>query len=311
MEIQELVELIESIDDAEGMYLLIPLNDAAGFFSSNGNVLFVAKDNTSCVPVGVETDYLQLQIHIRISAVKNDQTFEDGYYNVISYKGAFNDDNASSFVNLCEIYANNMDELGFKGFFYSLIKLFQLPSEQNYKNAVGFYGELKLMQYMQQQYSIDMSISWHRSGSFSQYDFSGKNVCLEVKTTSSDDKRILIKHQQIFNNNLCYLAVVHCSLFDGGETIEEVLDSMMNENGAFKCLNFALNVAKELKKILPKDVKGIRFKTNCIEVYAASAINPFPDIPDNISSLTYRLDVEECCSLSSSDIIEVLNIMIR
>lgn len=307
MEIKEIVNLIHTIDNIDGLYLLRPLTADTGFFSNNGKLLFVARDLDAHAITGVETDYLQLQTHIRISAVKNNQTFKDDFYNIILFKGSVEDDgNASSFVNLCEIYARNLSELDFREFFYSLIDLFQLPSEQSYKNAVGLYGELKLIQYVQAQYLVDMSNAWHKSGSFSRYDFSGKDTCIEVKTTSSVDSCVSIKHKQLFDGKPCYLAVICCDVFDGGETIGELIALMMQETNCFQNLNFNLNVAKELKKVSPRDIQELRFTTNSILFYDARDINPFFDLPDNISELKYRLDVSECAYIKSAEISSML-----
>ena len=307
MEINKIVNLIHTIDDLDGLYLLCPLTADAGFFSSDGKLLFVARDMDLHPTTGVETDYLQLQTHIRVSAVKNNQTFKDDFYNIILFKGSINDDgNASSFVNLCEIYAKNWGELDFKEFFYSLIDLFQLPSEQSYKNAVGLYGELKLMQHVQAQYSIDMSTVWHKSGSFSRYDFSGTDSCIEVKTTSSEDSCVSIKHKQIFDGKPCYLAVICCDVYDGGETIAELINLMMQKTDSFQNFNFSLNIAKELKKVSPRDIQELKFSTNSIQFYDARGINPFSDLPDNISELKYRLDVSDCTNIKSTELVGVL-----
>lgn len=307
MEINKIVNLIHTIDDLGGLYLLCPLTTDAGFFSNDGKLLFVARDMDLHPTTGVETDYLQLQTHIRVSAVKNNQTFKDDFYNIILFKGSINDDgNANSFVNLCEIYARNLGELDFKEFFYSLIDLFQLPSEQSYKNAVGLYGELKLMQHVQAQYSIDISTVWHKSGSFSRYDFSGTDSCIEVKTTSSEDSCVSIKHKQIFDGKPCHLAVICCDVYDGGETIAELINLMMQKTDSFQNFNFSLNIAKELKKVSPRDIQELKFSTNSIQFYNAREINPFSDLPDNISELKYRLDVSDCTNIKSTELAGVL-----
>lgn len=307
MEINKIVNLIHTIEDLDGLYLLCSLTTDAGFFSNDGKLLFVARDMDLHPTTGVETDYLQLQTHIRVSAVKNNQTFKDDFYNIILFKGSINDDgNASSFVNLCEIYARNLGELDFKEFFYSLIELFQLPSEQSYKNAVGLYGELKLMQHVQAQYSIDISTAWHQRGSFSRYDFSGTDSCIEVKTTSSEDSCVSIKHKQIFDGKPCLLAVICCDVYDGGETIAELINLMMQKPDSFQNFNFSLNIAKELKKVSPRDIQELKFSTNSIQFYNAREINPFSDLPDNISELKYRLDVSDCTNIKSTELVGVL-----
>lgn len=294
MEAKGLIRLIATIDDRNGLYLLAPLSQVSGFFSNNGTLLFVTQDQHGYTTEWVETDFLQLQTHVRISAVQNNQTFSDGFYNVISYKADLENPNLDSFVRLCEVYASNVDDLSFKDFFYSLISLFQLPSEQGYKNAVGLYGELKFMQYILETFSEDISTAWHRSGSLSKYDFSGHETCLEIKTTASADGCIAIKHKQVFERHPCFIGVVCCDPFDGGETIEDVIISMERTPNGFNSLNFSINLAKELKRVSPKDVRELRFAVTSIRVFRAESINPFAVLPENVFSLTYKLYIEEC-----------------
>lgn len=291
---KELIRLIATIDDRNGLYLLTPLSQVSGFFSNNGTLLFVTLDRHGYTTEWVETDFLQLQTHVHISAVQNHQTFGDGFYNVISYKDDLENPNLESFVKLCEVYANNVNDLSFKDFFYSLIALFQLPSEQTFKNAVGLYGELKFMQFILDTYSEDISSAWHRSGSLSKYDFAGHETCLEIKTTTSTDGCIAIKHKQVFEEHPCFIGVVCCDQFDGGETIEDVINAMERTEQAFNNINFSINLAKELKRISPKDVRELRFSVTNVRVFRSESINPFASLPENIFSLTYRLDVEEC-----------------
>lgn len=307
MKICEIVNLIRSIDDVKGIYLLYPLTKNAGFFSSDGKLLFVVRDTYSNATTNIETDYLKLQTHIRLSSIKNNQTFKDDFYNIIYFNEEITDDgNASSFINLCEIYAENMNEFDFVDFFYSLIELFQLPSEQGYKNAIGLYGELKLMCHINSMYSIDISNAWHKSGSFSRYDFSGIDSCIEVKTTSSKDSCISIKHNQIFDDKPCCLAVVFCDVFDSGETIAELIELMMDNQNAFQNLNFHLNIAKEIKKISPRDINELRFITSNIMFFDTRKINPFCNIPDNITELNYRLDVSEFTAMKNNEVSAVI-----
>lgn len=219
MDSVELVNLLNSIDDLNGIYLLESLNSESGFFASDNQLSYISLDTYGYPYEGIDTDYLRLQTHVRISAVENNQTYPDDYYNIIIYKGDLEDSNLESFVQLCRIHAENADELNFKDFFYSLITLFQLPAEQGEKNAIGLYGELKFMQRAFVEYGSDISELWHRKGSYSQYDFSNGEKCLEVKTTLSDQAEVSIKHDQIFSDHPCFLVVVNCDRYENGETI--------------------------------------------------------------------------------------------
>lgn len=306
MDIETIKTQIESIADTSSTYLLEALTEAVGFFANDGKLLYIVKDSYGYPYEGIETDYLKLQTHVRINSVKNNQTFSDDYYNVIIYKGNLDDSNISSFIQLCTIHAHNSDDLNFKEFFYSLIALFQLPTEQAFKNAVGLYGELKFMQHIKERMQIDISTSWHKSGSYSQYDFSNGESSIEIKTTMSDCSEVTIKHQQIFGDHPCTLVVINCEQYENGETIEEVIAAMYADSDAFNGINFNINLAKELKRVSIADVKSIRFGVRQILFFASEDINPFPIIPDDVNNLCYKLDISELNPLSETDLDSIL-----
>ena len=299
MDTVEIINQIRSIDDKNGIYLIESLNSESGFFTSDEQLSYISLDNFGYPYEGIDTDYLRLQTHVRISAVENNQTYADDYYNIIIYKGNLEDGNLESFVQLCRIHSENADELNFKEFFYSLIALFQLPGEQGTKNAIGLYGELKFMQLVYSSYGKDISELWHRKGSYSQYDFSNGKESLEVKTTLSDQSEVSIKHEQIFSEHPCYLVVVNCDRYENGETIEELIESMRREPGAFRGMNFSINLAKELKRVSSKDVRETRLDVRYTDIYNTKIINPFPIIPEGVNHMTYRLDVSEFEGLSN------------
>lgn len=291
MNIHDLILQIQGIDDLTGLYLLTPLSDDSGFFSTNGKLLYISSDSEQYASQGIETDYLTLQTHINIKAVRNNQTFNDGIYNIITFKGDLYDPSAESFVNLCSVHARDKLQLGFRDFFYSLITIFQLPSEQGYKNAVGLFGELSFMKYVFDLTGIDISDNWHRSGSMSRYDFSNGKSSIEVKTTSSECNDVTIKHTQIFGSHPCYLAVVCCERYDNGKTINELIDEMQKIGQSFTGLNFCINLARELKRISGQEAAELRFSVRGIDIYYNEDVNPFPILPENISNLVYKLDL--------------------
>ena len=307
MDIMKLKSQIESITDISSIYLIESITEFAGFFANNTKLLYIAKDVYEYQYEGIETDYLKLQTHVRISSVKNHQTFSDGYYNIIIYNGNLNDSNIVSFIQLCTIHAKNYNDLNFKDFFYSLIALFQLPIEQAFKNVVGLYGELKFMQYVKKRKNIDISNSWHRSGPFSKYDFSNGDISIEIKTTLNDNTNISIKHQQIFEDNSCTLVVICCDQYENGETIEELICEMYSDPIAFKGMNFSINLAKELKRVSVNDVKELRFRMRKLHFFETNKINPFQFVPDVVSELNYKLDLSESIALTELEMDSIID----
>lgn len=305
MDVNQMIDAIRSVDDEQTLFMIESVTSTEGFFTTEKKLLFVAKDAEGYLTEGIETDYLKLQTHVHISAVENDHTFENDDYNIIIFKGELKGDNIEAFVHLCEIYAYNSCELGFKEFFYSLIQIFQLPSEQSYINAVGLYGELKILQYAYKTHGVDISRCWHIKGSKSKYDFSNGEECIEVKTTSSEDCKISIKHSQIFEDEKCCLAVVICDQTDNGETLEELV-RFFRESEGFNGIEFAINLEKEKSRISKSDFLKQRFRLQNIMFYRTENVNPFDDLPDNVFSLEYKMDLSEEEYLQEPDIKEIL-----
>lgn len=156
------------------------------------------------------------------------------------------------------------------------------------------------MEYAYQYTATDISNSWHKNGPYSQYDFSNGKTSLEIKTTLSEKNNVAIKHQQLFGDHPCYLAIVVCEQYENGQTVEELISSMFSNLSAFNGVNFSINLAKELKRVAIKDVKELRFGVKEFLFFDSHLINPFPELPDNISELSYRLDFHELTPLDSS-----------
>lgn len=284
---------LKRVEDKQSLLLIKKLSERSGFFCNEDKLIFMDRDITHLQNEIIETEYLKLETHVKIKGVKNFQTFRDDYYNLIIFKAEISNDNIYDFINLCNIYAQNIDELVFKEFFYSLISIFQLPSEKKYINAIGLYGELKLMQYFAKKYKIDLSVFWHRKGPLSLYDFSIKNHYIEVKSNANGTEIATIKHKQIFDVADGFLAFVSANINDVGETIEEVISSMQDDRYFFDNLNFNINITKELKRISNDDYKEKRFKLKRIGMYSTEAINPFLTMPDGVSDLIYKLDLSD------------------
>lgn len=307
----KIVEALDNIKDKDTLYLIEPITEKTGFFSHDGKLIFIVKDEAGLTPEGIDTEYLKLQTHVRIRSVKNFQTFEDGYYNLIVFNAETSNDNIFDFINLCEIYARNEEELSFRDFFYTLISIFQLPSEKMYLNAVGLYGELKFMEYCAKEMDSDISQYWHRNGELSKYDFSNGDNFIEIKSTSTGSDIVTIKHNQIFEVSEGYLVLVSAYLDDTGETIDELIERMQDEKNYFNNINFNVNLTKELKRISESDCKTVRFVLNEIKIYNTNEINPFDNIPVEIRELTYQYDLSECIEIEKEEIISLLNDFVK
>ena len=54
-----------------------------------------------------------------------------------------------------------------------------------------------------------------------------------------------------------------------------------------------MNLEKEKKRVSPIDAETKRFSFKSVTIYDANIINPFKELPENISSMEYKLDLFE------------------
>lgn len=276
------------------IYLIDKLSDISGFFMVKGHLLYMVYNSEETSHQNLSTEYLKLNTNIDIVSVKNDQKFKTGKYNlleIIPVANEYPDELLSSFINLCISHTTYMNAKNFVSFFYSLISLFQTPKEQNYKNLVGFIGELYLLKSFAEDYDFDISDYWHTYGSSDNYDIVLPKCNIEIKTTSSEDELITIKHIQIFNTENNYLASIIINEDNSGMSLNELINNMLSNHKCFNSFNFSLNIEKEKMRVSPVDAETKRFILKGISIYRAETINPFKNIPDEISNLSYKMSL--------------------
>ena len=276
------------------IYLIDKLSDISGFFMVKGHLLYMVYNSEETSHQNLSTEYLKLNTNIDIVSVKNDQKFKTGKYNlleIIPVANEYPDELLSSFINLCISHTTYMNAKNFVSFFYSLISLFQRPKEQNYKNLAGFIGELFLLKSFAEDYDFDISDYWHTYGSSDNYDIVLPKCNIEIKTTSSEDELITIKHIQIFNTENNYLASIIINEDNSGMSLNELINNMLSNHKCFNSFNFSLNIEKEKMRVSPVDAETKRFILKGISIYRAETINPFKNIPDEISNLSYKMSL--------------------
>lgn len=276
------------------IYLVHKLSDCSGFFMSQKHLVYMAYNNEGAAHQNLATEFLRLNTNIEITAIENNQQFESGKYNVIEIlpvDGVYDDASLDSFINLCVAHTKFMGASAFVKFFYSLINLFQYPKEQKFINLIGLFGELSFLKYVSQVMNTDFSDCWHKSGSTDKYDIALESCNLEIKTTMTGDELVTIKHSQLFNMDQNFLVTVLVEENNGGITLNQLITEMQTHPNHFKSFNFALNIEKEKKRISPIDAETKKFAFKSVTIYDADAINPFRELPENISDLTYKLDL--------------------
>lgn len=293
------------------LYLAKKLTDKAGFFVSNKHLLYVVSNSDQEVSQSISTEYLHLNTNVEIHAFAEDHQFKSGKYNILDFiptEGKYNDAELQSFVNLCSAHALYMNSGEFIKFFFSLINIFQIPVEQAYKNLIGLFGELSVIKYLYERSGIDISGDWHKTGSNGKYDFVFKGYNLEVKSTTSEEGIIEIKHLQLFNSDKNYLAVVLLEKNNAGISTNQLIQRLLSAQGYCNNYNFAINIEKEKKRISPSDAENMLFSVRTINFYDSATINPIPLIPDEISSLSYKLDLSEKDTTDFESIMEGTNV---
>ncbi|MEL7598370.1 MAG: PD-(D/E)XK motif protein, partial [Clostridiaceae bacterium] len=289
--IQKLLTDIENSKEDNTIYLLEKLSDTSGFFVLNKKLMYMEMNLENLSHESINTEFLSLDTNVSIHSIENNNQFDSGYYNVLTYRDSTNTINFEAFVSLCSSYAKNSSEILFNKFFYSLISLFQLPKEQQLKNMYGLYGELKFIEYIYRELNIDISPFWHTGGSNDKYDFVFSKSNFEVKTITSEELLIKLKHAQIFNSDHNYLVVVSTEHNNSGETLTELIQKLQNAKDFCNGYNFNLNIEKEKRRISLAEASSIRLKLLDVLLYETKKLNVFEDIPEEISDLSYKYNL--------------------
>lgn len=292
--LEEIKSALDTVPKDGAIYLVKKLSKNTGFFVTNGHLLYLVCNFENIAHKSLLTDYLLLNTDIEIHSFENNQMFASGKYNVLDFlptdKG-YDENNLESFVNLCISHTEFMAGKSFVKFFFSLCELFQDPKEQKYKNLIGLYGELSFIKYLCQTTSLDLSDRWHKGGSSDKYEITLESKNIEIKTTATVDEEVTIKHSQLFNTDQNYLVVICIEESSSGKTLNQLITSMQKDPVHYNNYNFALNVEREKKRVSPVDADNKKFSIKSIKIYDANEINPFVEIPDCISNLTYKLDL--------------------
>lgn len=273
-------------------YLIFAINSISGFFANRNSLYYAIKNTENLKAENIKTDLLNLQTNRYINTTDEKSTLKSNYYNLIEFKDNINNENFDSFINLCFMHASIAEQKPLNMFFNSLINLFQIPREQQFKNIVGLYGELSFILYIYQKYGIDLSVYWHNSGTYDSYDFKLRNVYFEIKSTLKNEPTIKLKHQQIFNNftNKIFLGIVQLQENIAGKSLLELVEEIEKIQPINLSYDFKLNLEKEKRKISSYDYKNKKMNVTSINVYKASDIPSIERIPNNITDIEYNYD---------------------
>ena len=287
-----LLEILKYPEEDNAIYLLEKFNEYSGLFVRNRKVLFLVKTNLEKNDA-IKTEYLNLYSKLYVAPVAKESQFEAGEYNIIEYNGNFEDVVFKSYLELCSIYSNNFDKINFVDFFYSLVNMFQIPQEQQYKNLTGFYGELAFLSECLKN-DVNYTDNWHYgSDSNAKYDFVFENCNADVKTILTDEIIVKLKYNQLFNKDKNYLIVTQLTKDNSGKSLNELLNSLKENLEIKNNYNFWLKVEKEKLRISQRSFEEERFSLRNIYIYDVKDINPFVGIADNVMNITFDIDLLE------------------
>lgn len=280
-------------------YLVQKINDKAAFFLNNNQLYFVVRAVSLEEKID-KTTYLTLYTHININASQDAGSIENGYYDMLIYNGLIDDPSFQSFYDLCAMFATSEYSISFSDFFDALVKLFSAPKEQNYKNLIGFFGELFLIKEVSEKCNLVIAENWHNSiGTNDKYDFSFKNFNIEVKTTSDETMEFEIKHSQIFNDKLNYLALFNIQSDNSGYTMSDLFDYFKEHNQFSSNIKFWVKLHTEKLKINQNDFASRKFSIKKLMFYCNRDLNTIGQIPECISKIHYLYNFanKKGCSL--------------
>lgn len=292
--LDQIKQLLITIPKDGAIYLAKKLSQNTGFFIANGHLLYLVANFEGISHTSFTTDYLLFNTNVDIQSFENNQMFPSGKYNILEFlptEQGYEENKLESFLNLCMSHTEFMGGKSFVKFFFSLSELFQDPKTQQYKNLVGFFGELSFLKHMASNHNVDLSPHWHKGGSRDKYEISLEDINIEIKTTAALDEEVTIKHVQLFNADQNYLAIVCVEETAAGQTLNQLICDMLSDQTYFNNYNFVLNIEREKKRVSPVEANSKPFSVKVIKLYDASNINPFDAIPDCVSQLTYKLDL--------------------
>ncbi len=293
------------------IYLIEKISAVSGFFVSDNKVLYIVANFENEVSQSMTTEFLRLNTNLELMSIENYQQFESGRYNVLEFLSIENqrlDEDLDVFINLCLAHTKHLEARDFVKFFYSLASIFQKPKEQQYKDLIGLYGELLFLKKVYDVTGQDISMHWHTNGSNDKYDILLKSCNIEIKTTSSDDGLVTIKHSQLFNIDKNYLVCVILEEDNAGKSLNQFIKESKNSEKVFNNYNFILNLEKERKRISPVDAEKKKFLLKSLFVFEADKINPFAKIPSNVANLSYRLEINEDKCIQESKWVNILGL---
>lgn len=287
------------------LYLLYRFTSNLGFFAYQGKMFFMVKSSNP-KDIDMDTDYLSLRTNVPVKKIEGELGFEEGLYDYLSFRESIDHHYFDTFVSLCDSYVKNFDKILFTDFCDTMFSLFKVSTIQSEYNLIGLFGELSLIIYFYNNYNINIAKYWHKNGSSSKYDFSFNDFNLEVKTSEKNDKIFTIKHDQLFNDDKIYVALVNAEDNPSGKSMFDIFTLLQNDEPFSKDFNFQTKLAKEFTRIAKSKYYNKLIKVISIDFFDKDTLNSIGQIPSCISKITYDYNFDNQRFIEVSEIIELL-----
>lgn len=301
----KLNEIINKMNFENGkLYLIDSPNNNYGFFYQDQIVYFGKKSDSSSKDIcSIDTQYLDLNAYVFISSVTENNSFESGRYDLLSFKGELEDQYFDVFYNICLAFAQDK-ALSFVEFFSSLVEIFQKPKDGQYKNLIGLIGELMFIKNAYEKTGIDISDNWHLCGINSKFDFSFNDFNIEIKSTTKSEQKFLLNYNQVFNNQNNFVGVVSIIETGEGESLKSLYNYFLGEQKFSKNVKFQIALSKEMIRVTDKKERLRSFAIDSIELYSVKDMETITYIPSCISNVTFDYDFTDTPKYKVEDIIK-------
>ena len=272
-------------------YSVQSLGESSGFYVCNGDPIYAMQTSKRVAYKSpVETECLRLLLGAKLKIVGPSPDGNVYIFDLIRLTDFQGEKELTAFIELCSLHASSESNLSFEDFFYSLNDMFQPVRKQHFLNAMGLYGELAVIDAARQRLDCDLSRAWQLGGVESKYDFAFSDGNLEVKTTTSQNTSVSIKHAQLFNGDRNYLVAVLLDKVPKGETLKQLADKLINSDDCFNDLRSQTALTMQLLRV-DSTCLGYAYAIRDIRCYPAESVDPFGPIDERVSDLSYRLEL--------------------
>ncbi|MDQ7983070.1 MAG: hypothetical protein REH79_02465 [Spiroplasma sp.] len=214
----------------------------------------------------------------------------------------------TTLINNFEVFRQNAYEE-----FFKIWQLFERNRKRNENNLKGFLGELLIIDLFLKKYNWNISNFYHKN-EYNKWDFEFTNkLSLEVKTTSTEERKHDFAFLQLNNNAEIIVASVKLLLHEKGISLYKFAMNLIKEINNFS-FSSQLYSFLFLNKINEWD-QGIFFDYdlafNSIIFYLKSSLPKLfenqKNIPNSITNIRYNITLNNLKEEKIEDIIKLIN----